>query len=596
MKRRKMKFSLSVIAVVLAMTMLSSFVPPAAKTEDFADIPSTEWYYDEVSYVIEAGLMNGMSKTEFSPDSSMTRAQLVTVLWRLDGKRYASGEYFDDVPFGEWYEYAVNWAAENGIVNGVGNGKFDPDGNVTREQIATIFRRFSKYTGTGISVRGADISAYPDYSSVSEYALDAMSWANGAGLILGDEKEGVGYLDPGASATRAQVATILCRYMSTVMEDTSANMDSSFIASQMRLSVDLFKASVLESQNENVLVSPLSVQLALAMIANGAAGETRDEMEALLGGGASLEELNEYLFSYVKSLPSDEKYKLGIANSIWFRDKEDFRINEEFLSTNEDYYGADMYKKPFDDSTLNEINAWVDEHTDGMIEKIIDRMDPDSLMYLINAVVFDAEWADIYDEDHVSEGLFTSLSGAKRSVEMMSSKEHKYLDDGNATGFVKNYNGGKYGFAVLLPNKGVDLYEYVSGLTGGDMLETLSGASKCKVVAQMPKFSSDYSINMDEFLPESSMPTAFNPTLADFSGITDSVPLYISKVIHKTHIEVGERGTRAGAVTAVPLAPGASPNPEDIKYVTLDRPFVYMIIDNATNLPVFIGTTIDIQG
>ena len=159
------------------------------------------------------GLFNGTSPAKFSPHKPMTRAILVTVLWRLDGEKTpAAPADFADVPGNSWYADAVAWASENGIVNGVGKGKFNPDGNVTREQMATILRRYAESKGLDVS-QSADLSPYPDAGEVSAYATDAMAWANGAALINGNKIGGISYLQPKGNATRALVATILMRYV-----------------------------------------------------------------------------------------------------------------------------------------------------------------------------------------------------------------------------------------------------------------------------------------------------------------------------------------------------------------------------------------------
>ena len=386
-----------------------------------------------------------------------------------------------------------------------------------------------------------------------------------------------------------------------LMEGVKANTvtgkaaDDAFAQSQMRLAVELFQSSVLESKDENVLISPLSIQLALAMTANGADGKTLAEMEALLGGEIVLDELNEYLYSYVKNLPTDEKYKLQIANSIWFRDDEGrLQVEKDFLQKNADYYGAQAYKAAFDDQTLKDINNWVNNHTDGMIDSILDQIDEDAVMYLINALVFDAEWQHVYDKSDVYKGKFTNIGGTEKQVDMMHSEETVYLQDEYATGFMKPYSGSKYSFAALLPNEGVDIYEYVAGLTGEDLMETLSTPQLGMVMATLPKFSYEYELTMNDLLKDLGMPTAFSSDDADFSklGKSSRGNIYIGDVLHKTFISVDELGTKAGAVTKVEIRDESAPMSEWV--VNLNRPFVYMIIDNETNLPVFIGTVMDI--
>ena len=396
-------------------------------------------------------------------------------------------------------------------------------------------------------------------------------------------------------ATKVQAADLMEGVQANTV--TSKAADDAFAQSQMRLAVELFQSSVLESKDENVLISPLSIQLALAMTANGADGNTKAEMEALLGGEISLEDLNEYLYSYVNNLPSAEKYKLQIANSIWFRDNEGrLQVEKDFLQKNADYYGAQAYKAAFDDQTMKDINNWVKDHTDGMIDSILDQIDEDAVMYLINALVFDAEWQHVYDKSDVYKGKFTNIDGAEKQVDMMHSEETVYLQDENATGFMKPYSGSKYNFAVLLPNEGVDIYEYIAGLTGEKLMETLSTPQLGMVMATLPKFSYEYELTMNDVLKELGMPSAFSGDTADFSKMAHSSRgnIYIGDVLHKTFISVDELGTKAGAVTKVQMNDECAVMSEWV--VTLNRPFVYMIIDNETKLPVFIGTVMDVQG
>ena len=396
-------------------------------------------------------------------------------------------------------------------------------------------------------------------------------------------------------ATKVQAADLMEGVQANTV--TGKASDDAFAQSQMRLAVELFQSSVLESKDENVLISPLSIQLALAMTANGADGNTKAEMEALLGGEISLEDLNEYLYSYVNNLPSAEKYKLQIANSIWFRDDEGrLQVEKGFLQKNADYYGAQAYKAVFDDQTLKDINNWVKDHTDGMIDSILDQIDEDAVMYLINALVFDAEWQHVYDKSDVYKGKFTNIGGTEKQVDMMHSEETVYLQDENAIGFMKPYSGSKYNFAVLLPNEGVDIYEYIAGLTGESLMETLSTPQLGMVMATLPKFSYEYELTMNDVLKELGMPSAFSGDTADFSKMAHSSRgnIYIGDVLHKTFISVDELGTKAGAVTKVQMNDESAPMSEWV--VTLNRPFVYMIIDNKTNLPVFIGTVMDVQG
>ena len=355
--------------------------------------------------------------------------------------------------------------------------------------------------------------------------------------------------------------------------------------------VRLFQTSA--EEGKNTLISPLSVLSALAMTANGAKGETLSQMEAVLG--MSTDELNEYFSSYMKALPQGDKYKLNLANSIWFRDDERFTVNNDFLQINADYFGADIYKVPFESKTIKDVNNWVKEKTDGMIPEILDEIKKDDIMYLINALAFEAEWSNIYTRDDVRHGTFTTEDGKKQEAEYMHGEEHIYLQDDHATGFIKYYKEHKYAFVALLPNEGVSVEEYVKGLNGEYLNTLLTNGLNTSVVTTIPKFETESNIEMTDILCEMGMKDAFSP-YADFSGLGTTTREYIciDRVLHKTFISVAEKGTKAGAATMVAVADGASAMMER-KEVYLDRPFVYMLIDCESNVPFFIGTMMSLN-
>ena len=357
--------------------------------------------------------------------------------------------------------------------------------------------------------------------------------------------------------------------------------------------IRLFKAS--EESGKNTLISPLSVLCALAMTANGAEEETLAQMEEVLG--MTTEELNLYLYSYMQNLPQGEKYKLSLANSIWFTEDERFTVNQDFLQTNANYYGADIYKAPFDKQTLKDINNWVKQNTDEMIPEILDQIPAEAIMYLVNALAFEAEWSEIYEKHQVKDGEFTKEDGTKQDVKFMYGSEGTYLEDEKATGFMKRYKGGKYAFVAMLPNEGVSVSEYIASLDGESLNALLANPQYATVHTSIPKFETEYKVEMSEILKSMGMTEAFDMYNADFEGLGTSTGgnIYISRVLHKTFISVGEKGTKAGAATVVEMKDGAAAEPTEPKEVYLDRPFVYMLIDCETNLPFFIGTMMDVE-
>ena len=407
--------------------------------------------------------------------------------------------------------------------------------------------------------------------------------------------------------TACIMLTVLSACADTVPSDLMQNITPSSDQPAKAPRGDIDNASVTDfavrlfqncmEEGKNTLISPLSVLVALSMTANGAEENTLAQMEAVLG--MPVDELNVWIKAYMDGLPVGEKYKLNMANSIWFRDIESFSVKEDFLQTNADYYNADIYKAPFDETTRDEINTWVEDNTDGMIKDILNKVPKDVVMYLINALAFDAEWMRIYREYEIRDGVFTTEGGIQKDAEMMYSEENIYLEDKNAVGFVKYYANRKYAFAALLPNEGVTVAEYIAGLTGEHLNSLLSNVRYEIVNTALPKFEAEYNVEMQKILSDMGMSDAFDAYKADFSGIgsIENGILFISRVLHKTYINVDEKGTKAGAATVLEMSTECAVEiPKEPKKVYLDRPFVYMLIDCETNLPFFIGTMMDMEG
>ncbi len=349
-----------------------------------------------------------------------------------------------------------------------------------------------------------------------------------------------------------------------------------------------------DANDQNTLLSPLSVMYALAMTANGADGETRTQMEQTLG--LEVDTLNSYFATYRTLLPQEEACKLRIANLIWYNDQSDFVPMNGFLQANANYYDASLYKTPFDAKTCDDINRWVKKETDGMIPHILDSISDDAVMYLVNALAFAAEWGEIYEETQISEnGKFTTENGIERTVTMMHSTESTYIADENASGFLKYYADGECAFAALLPKESMSIEAYIASLNGGALHEMLSAPKNCDVRVALPQFETEYSTELSAILKEMGMPLAFDSENADFSkmGNTDEGNLYIGRVLHETNLSITPKGTVAGAATVVEMQCNTGMDVIPYETVNLDRPFVYMLIDCKTHTPFFIGTMMD---
>jgi len=394
--------------------------------------------------------------------------------------------------------------------------------------------------------------------------------------------------DPAASPGTDLSATLPPPEMLSVSSEPDPVLADNASAAALGFAADLLKTS----EGGNPLLSPASVLCALGMVLNGAEGNTRAQMERVLG--MSGDSLNAFIGPWLSGLASEEGSPLRMANGIWYADMPDLHISESFLHRNLEYYGAALEECAFDSQTLEQINGFVYRNTDGMIEKILDAIPADAVMYLVNALAFDAEWAEPYREDQIRSGLFFAENGTEEDAEYLFSDEHAWLEDANTTGFLKYYKGGRYAFAALLPAEGLTLESYIAALNGEKLAALITCAQDVLVKTKTPKYECSYSAQLAEALQELGMTDAFSGGLADFSSLgtcDNGDNLYISRVIHKTRLILDENGTKAGAATAVEINRTTSvmEPPAPPKEVFLDRPFVYLLLDCETNIPLFIG-------
>ncbi len=386
--------------------------------------------------------------------------------------------------------------------------------------------------------------------------------------------------------------------------------DEEFAKAEMNLGVNILKKSFSPRENgsKNFLISPVSISTALAMTANGADGNTRDQMEQLLGSGLTLDQINEYMAYYKNNLPDEKKEKLYLANSIWFRDDPTFKVQDGFLETNKKFYDSEIYKTPFDDTTVDDINSWVNNNTKSMIPQLFKHGDLDPkadvipMMTLINTLYFEAEWEKVYEETDVHDQKFTDINGEKHDIKGMYSQEYCYYDLGDADAFRKYYKNRDFSFVGILPKED-DIESYVNNLDADKLLEGLKQSedpNTFDLFVTIPKFKYNYDATLKDVLRDLGMEDAFDETKADFSKINDlsvegADPLYIGDVIHKTRIEMAEKGTKAAAVTAVMMIAAVAPVPEKKEiHIELTRPFVYMILDK-NDVPVFIGAATQLE-
>ncbi len=376
-------------------------------------------------------------------------------------------------------------------------------------------------------------------------------------------------------------------------ERTAGEVSKAFREAYADFALKLMNESRSDFDGDALLVSPLSAMLALAMAANGAEGATLGEMKATLGGGMSVEELNEQLFNYTSSLVSTDDAKFNLANAVWVTSSPTFKVNKNFIQTVENTFDADIVAADMGNkATVDAINGWAKEETFGMIPKILeyDSISDATVMVLLNALALDALWENQTDDYACFEDVFNG----KKKATFMWTECNGYVEGKNVTGIVKNYMGGNYAFLALLPEG--DVYEYAALLDGEELLKLYDKRKTAKynaveISTKMPHFKFECTVNLIPVLQRMGINTAFD-SRAELGGLgtSDLGELFIDGAIQKTFIELDNSGTRAAAVTAITVVPECAPSNKIERYrVELDRPFIYAIIDTANGLPVFLG-------
>lgn len=359
--------------------------------------------------------------------------------------------------------------------------------------------------------------------------------------------------------------------------------DSS-ISAYTDFSVNLFKNSY---SGGNTLVSPLSVMTALGMTENGAANGTLEEMEYTMC--MSLADTNNLMYNFEQNYLGEQ---ISMANNIWVNSSRDIDLQEDYRQRVFDYYGNGVVSEEFGDETINHVNQFVDENTAHRIPTILNDLDPDAAMILVNALTFDGVWVEPFEHDRTRQQTFYAENG-EIDMDMMHGSAYNYISGDNETGFIKLYEGN-YSFVALLPDEEISIEDYINSLSGDEIQDLIANPRHDEVFITVPQFTSEFDIELNAALDNMGMPTAFTDA-ADFTNMATSGDeielLRIGRVIHKTFISVDEEGTEAAAATVVMMDEAACAEPEpDPLFVVLDRPFVYMIIETNTNMPVFIGT------
>lgn len=343
-------------------------------------------------------------------------------------------------------------------------------------------------------------------------------------------------------------------------------------------------------EDNNFMVSPLSLSMALAMTWNGAAGKTKEAMQQTLKmDGFSDDELNSYYKKLREALlKTDPSTKLSIANAIFTN--QSVKINPDFINTNRSFYEAAVEAVDFTrPETVSIINKWASDNTNGLIEKVIENTKPEDLMYLLNAIYFKGIWTSEFDKKNTSERPFTYENGTRKNVEMMKqTAKFNYTNDENLQLVQLPYGNQAFSMMVLLPAEDKKLQDVIATTRQEGYWENLkSGLHEAEVELSLPKFKTEYSKRLNEVLTKMGMGIAF-ANVADFSRMSDT-PAKIDFVKQDTYISTDESGTEAAAVTTIGMIMTSLPvNPEKVVF-NANRPFLYLIQENSTGAILFMG-------
>ncbi len=349
-----------------------------------------------------------------------------------------------------------------------------------------------------------------------------------------------------------------------------------------------------EDADANIFISPLSVAMALGMTYNGAAGETQTAMQETLElQGLTLDEVNQSYRSLIDLLRNlDPTVEFLLANSIWYR--QDFPVIQDFLDVNREYFDAEVTGLDFDSpSAAPTINAWVDDKTNGRITQIVD--DPISaelVMFLINAIYFKGDWTFQFHKPLTSNAPFYLEGGGQVQVPTMRTSGEIEIGryyDAEVEAIDLMYGGKAYSMTIVMPAGGGELSTLVQSLDAARWAEIIAGLTTGESEVWMPKYTLEYELALNDVLKALGMEIAFDALNADFSKISDW-QLFISRVKHKTFVDVNEEGTEAAAATAVAVRLTSVREPVLFR---ADRPFVFLIRDRDTGAILFMGRVMD---
>lgn len=351
-----------------------------------------------------------------------------------------------------------------------------------------------------------------------------------------------------------------------------------------------FFKEVSKGEQEDVFVSPLSVTYALGMLVNGAVGDTQKEiLEGLEFRSGKVDDVNSLCHQLMIESPKlDKSTKVSIANAVVANKNKP--LQPDFKNVVEKQYQALVTNQDFSSpATLSFINQWASDHTQGMVPKILERINPDGVSYLLNALYFKGIWYRQFDKKHTKKEAFTKADGTKSQVQMMHQKEQFLIGENDMyQTVVLPYGNGSYEMIVVLPREGKKLSDVLVAMNGKQWKDNLKNTYSSEVDLKLPRFTSVYNRELNDVLKLLGMNAMFDPSKANLTKMS-AVSSFVSMVLQKAKIEVDEEGSKAAAVTVVETLTTAAPPSRPIMFHA-NRPFMYAIAEHSTGTIFFMGT------
>jgi serpin B len=379
-------------------------------------------------------------------------------------------------------------------------------------------------------------------------------------------------------------------------DQIAQEVNPKIIASNTHFALELFSSLNQDSQGSNVFISPLSISTALTMAYSGADGTTEKAMRETLGyfdlTHDQIEEEYEKLLISLETVDSD--VILSIANSVWVKEEFEPQVIEDYMDSLKEAYHGELFTRPFNQDTVNELNNWVSKNTEQKIDKILDKIDPQQVMFLVNAIYFKADWTHTFEEKNTQEREFL-LDETTIMVNTMSQEnDFKYYNGSNFVAARFPYGREQVAMYIFLTDPDYSIDQLIEGLTAESLeryIDEMYLERDLKV--RLPKFKFEYGVKrLNDYLIQLGMGEAFDFNEANFTKIADVKPenLYIDFVDHKAVIEVDEKGTVAAAVTNVGFELTSA---RISKQFYVNRPFFFVIRDDRTASLLFMGKIVN---